>query len=66
MVENARNAICALFICVNYYYLKKFQTIMEETGKENFSFKDITAILKSETQFIKFTADYYIQTLRIN
>ncbi|XMO86402.1 hypothetical protein AAFN75_16570 [Algibacter sp. AS12] len=65
-LENARNAICALFICVNYYYMKKLKPLMEEQGKKNFSFKEVTAILKSENQFIKFTADYYIQTLRVN
>ena len=52
-LENARNAICALFICVNYYYMKKLQPLMEERGAKKFSFK-------------KFTADYYIQTLRVN
>lgn len=65
-LENARNAICALFICVNYYYMKKLEPLMEEQDRKNFSFKDVTAILKSDAQFIKFTANYYIQTLRVN
>ncbi|OCK41829.1 hypothetical protein BA195_13640 [Tenacibaculum soleae] len=65
-LENARDVICALFICVNYYYMKKLEPLMKKQGRENFSFKDVTAILKSDTQFIKFTADYYVQTLRVN
>ena len=66
-LENTRNAICALFICVNYYYLQKLKPIMVKAGKKKFSFKDITLILKTDSQFIRFNKDdYYIQTLRLN
>ncbi len=64
-LENALNAICALFICVNYYYLKKLEPTFKENRKD-FSFKEVTMILKSDSQFIKFKDDYYIKTLRIN
>jgi hypothetical protein len=64
-LENALNSISALFICVNYYYKIVLSDTMKKKGEE-FTFKEVTMILKSDSNFMKFQADYYIAHLRIS
>ena len=64
-LENALNSISGLFLCTNYYYKMMFSKEMKKVDKEC-TFKEVTMILKSESEFIKFQADYYISHLRVN
>ncbi|PIA82370.1 hypothetical protein BFR04_11495 [Gaetbulibacter sp. 4G1] len=65
-LDNAIKAITALFICINYYYKIALSKHLKERLKRNITFKDVTQILSSDINFIRFSADYYISHLRID
>lgn len=67
-LDNVVNAIGALFICVNYYYKIIFSNRLPEEKKEKvITFKEVTNLLKSDVNFIRFSSsDYYIDYLRVN
>jgi len=52
---NTINAISALFICVNYYYKIKLSGILNQ----NLNFSDVTRVLKSQNNFIRFSNNEY-------
>lgn len=65
-LDNALNAVSALFLTVNYYYKIILEEKINESLTREFTFKDLTMILKSDSNFIRFMADYYVQHLRVN
>ncbi|WP_459213167.1 hypothetical protein [Aquimarina rhabdastrellae] len=52
---NTINAICALFICVNYYY----KILLPKILNLDMNFNDVTRVLKSESNFIRFSNNNY-------
>ncbi|RLD29370.1 MAG: hypothetical protein DRI75_03515 [Bacteroidetes bacterium] len=64
-LDNTVKSISALFICVNYYFKLVLSEPLKEKLNRELEFQDITRLLKSRTNFIRFQADYYDKHLLI-
>jgi len=65
-LDNSIKAVTALFICINYYYKIVFSKSLKEKLNREVTWKDVTQILNSDINFLRFPSDYYISHLRVN
>ncbi|AZQ43791.1 hypothetical protein [Nonlabens ponticola] len=62
-LKNVLESISALFIAVHYYYKIVLTNAMTQRRGKSFSWKDLTQVLNSNIQFVRFEADYYNRNL---